>query len=879
MAGGAFKEKKVYKTVLDNGLTVLVRPNAMIPKVSTQLWYGVGSKDEISGEKGIAHLIEHMIFKGTKRLSESDINMITHKLSGYCNAFTSYDYTGYLFDFPAQHWVHALDLMADCMQNCTFKQPLLNSEMKAVIQELKMYRDDYSSTLIEQLFSAVFSDHPYHYPIIGFKQDLWSVNSQNLHAFYKKHYVPNNATLVVVGAVEPDTVFTQAAHYFGAISAAPHYTKATHPLGIDIAQKSVTIFRDVQQEKFLVGWVIPGTHAKKDYFCDMLTWILGQGKSSILYHLIVDELQLANDLEAFCYDMFDSSIFFIYCEPKEHVEAQQIIDLINREIERLKKEGISPEQLSRASKQTQATYLNLLESNQKQAYVIGQSYLATLDEQYLFNYLNNSEHQTRTEIQQLLHHYFRSSLMHSGYIKPLDEHDKDYWQLVQQRSDQDDARVLSAVKREEAVEPGVYVDTVSVQQPEPFTFARAQKNILKNNITLLSYHNSNVDKIELLISLPTKGYYDPEPLQGLGLLLANTIIEGTKNYTGTQLADAIESRGMGLRIIPGHISMSMLSADLKEGLSFVRELVINATLEPEAIEKVRGQMMADLKEYWDEPTSFVSDFASDAIYKGHPYSKSMLGTPESIARITAADVQQAYQKYMSLNGARMAIVGDIQKYDVLRLVEEQLGDLAMEPVQPMIFPPLQPISTHDVTHRINRDQVVLGFAQPSIARTNPDFDALLIFDQIFAGGVLGSMSSRLFELRERSGLFYTVSGSLLYHADEQPGMVFIKTLVSMDRVQEAQLALMNALAHAADRLEEYELQQAKQALINSMVDNFSSNQKMGSTFLYLDRFGLPEDYFDTRASVINAITRDQVLAAVRRLINMNSLVKIRIGRV
>ena len=176
-------ETVVSKKILENGLTVLVRSSHAVPKVSIQLWYNVGSKDEKTGEKGIAHLIEHMIFKGTKKLSESDINMITQKLSGVCNAFTSYDYTGYLFDFPSHHWQEALPIMADCMRNCTFKEEHLNSEMKAVIQELKMYRDNYSSSLIEHMISAIFNDHPYHYPIIGFKHDLWSLKSADLISF------------------------------------------------------------------------------------------------------------------------------------------------------------------------------------------------------------------------------------------------------------------------------------------------------------------------------------------------------------------------------------------------------------------------------------------------------------------------------------------------------------------------------------------------------------------------------------------------------------------------------------------------------------------------------------------------------------------------
>ncbi len=178
------QQNRVLKKILPNGLVVLVHPLRHIPKVSINLWYGVGSKYEKSDERGLAHLIEHMIFKGThEKLSESDIDATTTKLSGYTNAFTSHDYTCYVFDFPSSSWKEALPLLSDCMRNCRFDSEMLNSELSAVIQELKMYRDDYFDTLLNSIAASIFYDHPYHYPVIGFKQDLWNLKRDSLVAF------------------------------------------------------------------------------------------------------------------------------------------------------------------------------------------------------------------------------------------------------------------------------------------------------------------------------------------------------------------------------------------------------------------------------------------------------------------------------------------------------------------------------------------------------------------------------------------------------------------------------------------------------------------------------------------------------------------------
>src|SRR3989339_87044 len=146
---------KIVQTKLDNGLTILVCPRNDIATVSIQLWYNVGSKHEKDGEHGIAHFIEHMIFKGTKTISETDIPLISSKLSGYCNAFTWHDYTAYLFDIPVANWDKVLPVMADCMSNCTLRQDHLNSEVKAVIQELKMGKDNFARNLREVMITNI----------------------------------------------------------------------------------------------------------------------------------------------------------------------------------------------------------------------------------------------------------------------------------------------------------------------------------------------------------------------------------------------------------------------------------------------------------------------------------------------------------------------------------------------------------------------------------------------------------------------------------------------------------------------------------------------------------------------------------------------------
>jgi zinc protease len=173
---------------------------------------------------------------------------------------------------------------------------------------------------------------------------------------------------------------------------------------------------------------------------------------------------------------------------------------------------------------------------------------------------------------------------------------------------------------------------------------------------------------------------------------------------------------------------------------------------------------------------------------------------------------------------------------------------------------------------------VLCFAGLSVDRKNPDYDKLLLFDQIFGGGVLGSLHSKLYQLREQSGLFYNISGSLISGSDEQPGMVIVKTLVSLDRLAEAEKAIKEIIDNVLTDISDQEFLEAKHAIINSIVNGFATNVGMASVFLSLDRYGFPADYLDTRADKLNAITKEQMKQAVKKVLSNEAMFTLKVGR-
>lgn len=871
--------QKVYKKILDNGLTILVYPTHMIPKVAVHLWYGVGSKDEKDGQRGLAHLLEHMIFKGTSILSESDINMISHKLSGNCNAFTSHDYTGYLFDFPKQNWHQALPLLADCMRNCTFKEDLLNAELKAVIQELKMYKDDYNTSLAEEMISAIFPEHPYHYPIIGYKQDLWSITRQGLLDFYKEHYVPNNATLLIVGDIDVEHATQLAQKAFNDIPKSVTYKKESLIINHDLVSKAISVTRDVQQPTLMLAWVVPGLKENKSYLIDIASWVLGEGKGSRLYRKLVDDLELATDMQVDLYELFDASLLFLHIDPIDEESIEQIKKVIAQEIEMLAVQEVSDLELQRAGKQSYMEHIALFENNQKIAYELGKIFLATGNENAIHDYGKQSIDTIKQELTSFFQKYIRPSIMHSGTLLPFKNNEQEVWLSLQKESDKQDERILKRKVRESTVECGVKVEEIIAEHPAVFTYPKPQNTQLSNGLTVLTYSNDVAPKIDIILDLKVRAFYDPEDKQGLLNFMTEMLGEGTQDYTDQEFASAAESRGITINVQTGLIALSMLKEDFEFGLSLLEQLVCKAIFPEKNMNKIRQQIASEIAHYWDSPNDFAGQLVRSALYgKDHPYHKNIFGTEKSIKKIKRENLLQAYKNYITPFKACLAIVGDLNGINVIETVQKTLGHWQGPNVEDLQYPEISAPAVMCHNFEINRDQTVLCFAGKSIARLDKDYDNLILFDQIFGGGVLGSMSSYLFKLREQTGLFYTINGSTVAGADEQPGLIYIKTIVSNDRLDEAERLIAHTIDESKNMLNEYDLEHARNALINSMVDHFESNESIAQAFLFINRFKLDSNYFANRIANLQKITIDQVKNSVEQILDSKKLIRIKIGR-
>lgn len=871
---------KPDKKVLANGLTILARPCHNIPRVEIHILYNVGSKDEDPGQKGIAHFVEHMLFKGTEKLSETDLNLISHKLTGSSNAFTSQDYTGYTFRFPSNTWEIALELCAECMQYARFDQQMIDSEIKTVIEELRMYRDDYQNHLLETIIASLWAEHPYGKPVIGSHYDLCTLTRQHLLDFYHKHYHPRNATLVVVGDVTSQEVFEAAEKYFSAIPSPSNYIKARSPIHEDLVTKSTTMYRQINTPWCCLIYSIPGSQEGSHVVSDITSLLLGNGKSSRLYRRLVDKEQLAIDVESAVISFFEKGLFCISYYPSNIHNIPAIEKIIEEEIENLQHKPIETWELQGATKKAQFDYSTLLESNEKQALLIGTSYLATHNENFLHDYFTGINTLSSKDIQTFIKKHLNQRVIHKGYLLPIAADDQEKLKLIQTQTEQEENDILNKHQRSTAIEPGKFVNTLANYKQQAFTFPKPEQFRLANGLEVVYYNNTNVPNIAMMLKFKANSLYDAPSREGCFLFLLRLITDSSAKYTAEKLNQLLESHGIILGPQGEYISSLCLSQDFEKTLEILAHLLTKPSFNKKSIEKIRAQILNELTEYWDTPIEYIDQLTRQHVYHHHPYGRPMEGSLESIKAISANDLQVCYKNYLSPEAATLVIVGNLNTYDIKKIVTSHLSPWTGPLVTPFTFPPYQEPKPQNIHIPSPRDQVVLAFAAPSLARTDKNFHGLALLDIILTGGPQGSSNARLFELREKTGLFYAIGGSLVHGSREATGMSFIKTVVSLEKINDAKKLILDTLDNLGKNgITQEEFSMAKDLAISSSIELFENNMNIAQTFLFLKRFNLNFNLFDKQTEMLSILRVEDLNKLAKKYCTKSRFSVVTVGRV
>lgn len=392
---------------LNNGLQVVVIPlhnNSNV--ISTDIFYKVGSRNEVMGKTGIAHMLEHMNFKSSKNLEAGQFDEEVKGVGGVSNASTGFDYTHYFIKSSSENMSKSMELFAELMQNLNLKDEEFQPERDVVTEERRWRTDNNPlGYLYFRMFNNAYLYHPYHWTPIGFMNDIRTWNIEDITSFHKTFYQPQNAILLVTGDVKAEDAFAQAESHFAAIKNSTDIPKVQFVEPRQDGPKRVTLYKDTEVEMISIAFHIPNFQHEDQATLSTISEILSAGKSSRLYKQLVNEKQMINQIYAYNMENIDAGLFIFLAACNPGVKAEDVEKELIAQIELLKKEKVKASELEKVKINTKADFVFSLESASSVADLFG-GYLARGDINPLLDYEENINSVTDSDIQEAAIKYF-----------------------------------------------------------------------------------------------------------------------------------------------------------------------------------------------------------------------------------------------------------------------------------------------------------------------------------------------------------------------------------------------------------------------------------------------------------------------------------------
>jgi zinc protease len=416
------QDLKVTEKVLPNGLKVLLKEEHKAPVVTFQIWYKVGSRNEKLGRTGVSHVLEHMMFKGTKKYGPKQFSQTVQRNGGNDNAFTGKDYTAYFENFASDRIAISLDLESDRMQNLLLDPKEFLSERDVVKEERRMRTDDDpTNTMVEQMTAAAFIAHPYQWPVIGWMADLNSLTRDDLVEHYRRYYAPNNATIVVVGDFDTRTLLPQIEQHFSSIPQGPAVSAVGAVEPRQLGERRIIVKKQAELPAVFAGYHTPDIKHADSFALEVLQGVLSSGKSSRLYKALVYEKQLALYAGG-DYDNIanDPSLFYVYAGVMPGKTTDEVEKALYAELEKLKTAPVAEEELQKAKNQIESSFIMGQDSIFYQAMLLGQ-FETVANWKLLEKYVENIRAVTKEDVMRVAKQYFTEDNRTVGILVPTNK--------------------------------------------------------------------------------------------------------------------------------------------------------------------------------------------------------------------------------------------------------------------------------------------------------------------------------------------------------------------------------------------------------------------------------------------------------------------------
>ena len=829
---------------LGNGLEIIVKEDHSAPVVSLQAWCRAGSIHEGSWlGAGLSHFLEHMLFKGTERRDANEIAQTVQAQGGYINAYTSFDRTVYWIDVPSSGTEVCLDVLCDVVGFAQLPEDEFANESDVIRREIAMGEDNPEQVLSRALFNTAYTNHPCRYPVIGHLDLFNQLSRDELYAYYREKYSPDNLFIVIAGDVDSAAVVAAIEKQLGGHERRRRSPVVipTEPVQQGMRQERVEFPTDLHRCR--LAWPIPdGSHPDVPAI-DLLTSILGDGRSSRLYREIREEKQLAHSVGAYAYTpSFPGQFIVSFDTEGEKVEDAEAAVL--RELERFAEAGGTGEELEKAKYQALASQFSTLSDMRGQASDLGSNWLLTRNLDYTRDYVRDLQEVALTDLQRVAKEYLTPNRFSRVSLVPKEEASSEN-------------KKSSVAKRSEEI----------------------RKVELGNGLTVLLLADHRLPFVQGTGVFRGGLLAESEPLQGLTRLMSKLLVKDTKRQSAASLADRIESVGGGIGSSVGNNTFGVSLSAMRPDLELVVDLLGETLLEPAFFEEVVGKekefQLAQIKAERDRPFSVAMKSLRKAIYGDHPYGLEVSGTESSLGRIGRADVISLHERLVRGGNGVVGVFGDLDLNRTEDLVRARFeSDLAIgsrEFTEPFnVTWPEAGGSIIDLEHEKEQAVLLIGFK--TVDLVHEDNPALELIDE-----ACSDMASRLFiRIREELGLAYSVGSTRLVGLE--PGMIIFYASTSpekLDLVQEEMISEIELMRREGLATEEFE--RAKASWLGKEVIHLQGVRELAGSASIDELVGLGWDNYRKSPDVMRGVTAEEVQSAAARYLGEENRVIVRLA--
>ncbi|MHB9023331.1 MAG: M16 family metallopeptidase [Armatimonadota bacterium] len=869
---GAFAAD-VRQTVLANGLTVLIKEVHAAPVVTVDVWYKAGSRNERPGRTGMSHLLEHMTYKGTTDFAKDDMRNLTKRNGAIDNGATFYDYTHYYTTIASDRAALALRIEASRMRSALILQQDLVSEMTVVRSELEGRENSPGSLLFNALMSTAYAAHPYQWPVVGWRADVQHISADQLRHYYKTYYVPNNATLVIVGDINADRTLAQVRKLFEPLKRGPAPLQWVTPEPAQRGERRVVVHRQGQVPIETIGWHIPAiTHADIPALM-LLDQTIGTGRLSRIYQRIV-ETELGVQAWSSTLILRDPGIFMVGGVAAPGKSLEPIEKALLAEVERIKTDPPSAEEMARAQRQLAALLVYARDSVSDQASQLGYYQTVAGDWQYLDRLPARLKAVTPADVARVAKTYLIEDNRTVAVFRPMAREKTSTAMTIPGAAPAGYQQPAKTATATPAPKPAAQ----PAKAPAPAPVVQRKRFVLPNGIVLIVQENHANATVAVRGNLKAGKAYDPAGKAGVADMVANLLDRGTVTRSSREIALELEgnaadiSTGTGWETVG--ITGKALSVDLELLIRNMADLIRNPRFPQDEVAKMRRQMQTDLAYNRDNPAENARrGFYRAILPAGHPYRLASFGEEEAgLKAVTRDDLVAFHNARYTPQTLMMAVVGDVKVNEVHQLVEKYFGDWQKIAPPLLAFQPVPLPKPQSVVMTIpdkSEVSIYLGSAG-GLRRTDPDYYASQIMNMILGGG--GALNSRLGDvIRDKHGLAYSLYST--FHASTGSGPWYAVMGVNPANTEKAIALLKGEIVRMRNSgVTDLEVKDAVAYLTGAHAIALETNAALASELMDAEYFHLGLDYPERVTRLYSAVTRDQVNAAAKKHLLPDNLV-------